>query len=349
MSERILVTAAGGFIGGRLAEVLFSEGMDVVATVHRWSTAARIARFPMTIKALDVSDRSGVFGALRGVDVVVNCATGSGDLNRTSIRHILDGAVAAGVKRVVHISSVAVYGDRDGVLDESTPPTYSGSEYGDSKLDAETVCAEYNRTRLPVVVLRPTIVYGPFNQNWTVDFANRMAAGRWPFPREECNGICNLVYVDDLVNAIVLAMRLSAREDTVYNINGPEFDLTWNDYFDALAAALGLGPLQARSRAAARTMTALVQPVRKTAKLLLKQYQPQVMRLYHSSTAVQQVMKFTESMIRRTPSAAEYGLYGRRLIFPNNKAEAGLGYLPRIDMKRGVELSAAWLRHQKYV
>jgi uncharacterized protein YbjT (DUF2867 family) len=61
MSERVLITGAGGFIGGRIAEVLHCSGlMTVRAGIRRWSSAARIARFEMEIVLADVMDPASI-------------------------------------------------------------------------------------------------------------------------------------------------------------------------------------------------------------------------------------------------------------------------------------------------
>jgi len=62
-----------------------------------------------------------------------------------------------------------------------------------------------------------------------------------------------------------------------------------------------------------------------------------------------QLRKGAESVIRQTPTAAEYDLYSREVAFLTTKASRNLGYRPTIDMARGVDLSAGWLRHHRYV
>lgn len=350
MSERVLITGAGGFIGGRIAEVLHCSGiMTVRAGIKRWSTAARIGRFDMEIVPADVMDPASIATAMRGVDLVVNCARASGATTRDSMKNLLDAARNAGVKRVVHMSSVATYGTQTGVIDESTPLSRTGSEYGDSKIVSEDLCWEYGRAGLPVVVLRPTIVYGPFSELWTVEFAERMATGRWMLPRQYCDGTCNLVYVDDLVAAVIRALRSETGMNEAYNINGPELTITWNQYFDALNGALGLPALKPQSAASARVATAFMQPVRTGAKMLLKRFQEPIMALYKRNALAKALMKRAESAIRQTPTVSEYELYSRKLSFPTTKAARLLGYAPVFDMTEGVGLSAAWLRHHRYV
>lgn len=350
MPERVLVTGAGGFIGGRIAEVLHCSGRFTVrAGIRRWSTAARIARFPMDIVVADVMDPRSIREAMRGVDLVVNCTKGPGNVIRESIYNVLKAAQDEGVKRVVHMSTIAVYGDQAGVIDESTPFTRSGSDYGDSKIETEQVCWQFVRDGLPIVVLRPTIVYGPFSDLWTVEFAERMVTGKWMLPREYCEGTCNLVYVDDVVLAAIRGLVSPTGLNEAYNINGPELDITWNRYFDALNGALGLPPLKAQDRTTARVMTAVMQPVRTVAKAALKRFQEPILDLYKRSAVAKVVMKRAESMIRSTPTTGEYDMYSRKVTIPTTKAERLLGYRPVFNMAEGVELSAGWLKHHRFV
>lgn len=344
----VLVTGAGGFIGGRVVELLHQAEVPVRAGVHRWSSAARIGRLPVEIVACDVMDREQVGSVTRGVRSVVHCARGDRDVNVEGTRNLLEASLAAGVERAVHLSTIAVYGDATGEVDESTPLQPYDNEYATSKLESEAVCREYAERGLPVTVLRPTIVYGPFSEGWTVEFAERLRSGRWLLPDAYTSGICNLLYVDDLVRAIFLALEREEAVAGAFNINGPD-RVTWGGYFRALNAALGLGELRAEGATTSRLSAAAMMPVRKTAKLLLARFEEPILALYKRYGVVKKAMKAAEGLIRQTPTTGEFELYSQDVHFSNARAGRVLGYTPVFDMGEGVRLSAAWLRHHRYV
>jgi len=344
----VLVTGAGGFVGGRVVEVLHASGRaQVRAAVRRWAGAARIGRFPIEIVRCDVGNPTELERAMVGVAAVVHCAIGSRDVNVEGTRNVLEAARQSGVRRVVHLSTIAVYGDASGEIDETNPCRRTGDPYGDSKIEAEQVCQEYTARAVPVVILRPTIVYGPFSANWTIEFAERFRSGTWHLPERYGEGTCNLVYVDDLVAAVLLALTCEEAVGETFNVNGEERP-TWNEYFRSLNASLGFAPLREPDLAQGLLRTGLLMPVRKTAKLFLKHFQPQIRALYRRSDLAQRLMRSAERSIRNTPSTAEFRLYSHRAFYRTEKAARILGYRPAFKMTEGVALSAAWLRHHRY-
>lgn len=346
---KTLVTGAGGFVGGRLVEILEQDQAgSVVAGIRRWSTAARIGRLPVDIVQCDVLEPSQIASSLDGVTRVVHCAVGPERVTVEGTRNVLQASLEAGVARVVHISTIDVYGERTGELTEADPPELSGAEYGDSKIRSEEICREFVEKGLEVAVIRPTIVYGPFSQNWTEEFAVRLQVRPWPFPRELSSGTCNLVYVDDLVAAIRLALDRPEAVGEVFNINGPDRP-TWFEYFVALNAAMGLPTIEAKSTAGSRLAAWGMKPVRIGAKFALDRFGDQIMSLYKSSELAKKVMKGAEGAIRKSPTTGEFDLYSKVLSFPNDKAERLLGYQPAVDMHQGIERSVQWLIHSGFM
>jgi len=348
--DRVLITGAGGFVGGRVAEVLYCSGLARVrAGVRRWASAARIGRLPIEIQQCDVGDPGQVREAMKDVRFVIHCARGTAYVTIGGTRNVLEAALQAGVERVVHLSTIAVYGDVSGNVDETYPCQYTGNQYGDSKIKAEKICWEFHERGLPISILRPTIVYGPFSKLWTVDFAERLLqSGRLPVAREYCQGICNLVYIDDLVAAILLALQKDEAIGEGFNVNGEERP-TWYEYFRKLSEATGI-PEPTEQKAASSWLSAwAMKPVRSTAKFALNRFQDQIMALYKRSDLAKSAMRHAERVIRKSPTTAELRLYSKQASFPTDKAARLLGYKPQFGMAEGIRLSLAWLRHHGFV
>jgi nucleoside-diphosphate-sugar epimerase len=349
LMSKILVTGAGGFVGGRIVEVLneLNPG-SVRAGIRRWSSAARIGRTAAEIVLCDVRSDTSVRAAMKGVTAVVHCAHGDTATNVDGTRIVLEEAQRAGVRRLVHLSTVAVHGRVEGTIAESSPFAPGSDGYSLSKIETERLCAEYARAGLEIAVLRPTIVYGPFSDLWTVEFAQRLSTGEWFLPERYTSGICNLVYVDDLVRAVLISLRSERAIGQTFIINGSERP-TWNDYFRALNDALGLPPLRPASTFRSRVKAAVMLPVRKSAKLVLKRFQPLVLRMYQRSTIAKSLMRRAETAIRNSPTHAEFELYSLRVSYDGSHAREALGFEPVFSMREGIELSVAWLRDYQYV
>src|SRR5438874_8770296 len=184
----ILIIGAGGFIGGRVVEMLQGLlGIPVRASVRRWSSAVRIGRLPVEIVLCDIADADQVRRAMDGVGRVVHCAYGDPAVFVQGTRTVLQAALEAGVDRVVHLSTMEVYGDVEGVVFEDAPLRKTGWSYHDSKIDAELACRSYMDRGLSVSILRPTIVYGPSVPAWPPSSRRRFGpegAFRSPRPAE---------------------------------------------------------------------------------------------------------------------------------------------------------------------
>lgn len=323
------------------------DDTKVRAGVRRWSGAARIGRFPVDIVHCDIMQPESLAKALEGVDAVVHCAVGDREVTIRGTENLLEAAQRASTQRFVHISTIDVYGSGDGVFDEDQPLTYTEREYGDSKIDAEKACARYIEKGLPVVMLRPTLVYGPFSASWTVEWAERLQLPPWLLSEEDCRGNCNLLYVDDLVEAVRLALERDEAVGQAFNVCGSE-QPSWNEYLAALNAALGLPPLRPQSTTTSHLSARLMAPVRTSAKFLLAHCGDAIKTLYDRYAIAKAAMRFAERTIKKTPSMGEFGLLGRKATFPTTKAKTRLGYAPKTSMADGIALSVAWLRHHGY-
>jgi len=345
--RRVLITGGSGFIGARIAEIYFARNIPVRVGIRTWKSAARVGRLPAEIVPCDVMDPRAVASAMAGVTEVIHCARGDGRVNVEGTQNVLRAAAEVCVRRVVQLSTVSVYGDVVGEVDERTEVDAT-NEYGRSKIEAEHLCAEYQAAGLSTCVLRPTIVYGPFSDNWVIEFAQRFVSAEWQLPRSVSGGTCNLIYVDDLVELISLACTRSEADGETFIANGRDRP-TWWEYFEALNAAMGRPPLENPRGAAARRSARLMMPVRKSAKFLLAHFEKEIMAVYQRSDFMKRVMRQFEEKVRNTPTTNEFELYSREVSFSADRAARLLGYDPKVDMAEGVARSAAWLAHHRYV
>lgn len=342
--EKILVTGAGGFIGGWLVETLYLSGhRNVRAGIHNWSGAARLARFPLEIVACDILEPTQISSALDGVTCVIHCAKGSDASIIAGTRNILDAAWKQEIKRFVHVSTTEVYGNAQGKIDETFPCQPTGNSYADSKIKAEELCWEYHAKGLPVTLIRPPIVFGPFSKTWTVNIALKLQSGNWGIFEDHGEGICNLLYVSDLVSAILLAAQSEKASGQAFNVNGLEL-LTWNQYFEKFNASLGLPSLKTIKPARASLRASVMEPIRSSAKFAKDHFEKPIRRTTASFGPAKQAMRFIEKSIKTAPRQTDFRLYNRKALYVADRAQEVLGFTPQFRIQQGLDLSISWLK-----
>lgn len=342
---RILVTGANGFVGGWYVEALhLSNWARVRAGISRWSGAARIARFPVEIVVCDVMDETSLDAALTDIDVVIHCARGRDDdspVTTEGTRLLLERARVAGVRKVVFMSSVAVYGEATGTVHETTPPVGPLTAYGACKARAEQICRDMADERLSVVALRPTLIYGPFSDQWSLPYLSRFASGHWPALGARGRGRCNLVYVGDLVHFARHLIDRDAGPFAVFNANGPETP-TWNSYLERFNAALGYSPLKAEA-ASLGMQVALRRPVRRLGKYVLTNHRAALVSIANRSPQLKALMKRTEADLRLKPNDDEMRRFSTDVTYTMDAARE-IGFVPPTTVDAGLALTADWAR-----
>jgi nucleoside-diphosphate-sugar epimerase len=222
---RVLVLGAGGFLGQRVVAALAGASQSTpIAAMRRLRPIANADSI-----LLDATDPAALRSALDGVDSVVNCVAGSADAIR---RGALALAEVAEGRRIVHLSSITVYGTATGVVAEDGALLGDLGSYGAAKVDAEIVLKPLN-----TVMLRPGCIHGPGSPVWTTAIARLLAAGRLGDLGAGGTGISNLVDVEDVVRAVLAALDLPG--PGVFNLALPDSP-SWNGYFAQFSAALGL-------------------------------------------------------------------------------------------------------------
>ncbi|MEO5678641.1 MAG: NAD(P)-dependent oxidoreductase [Acidimicrobiales bacterium] len=225
MDHSALVTGATGFIGGRLASTLVSQGWSVRAVGRR----ARPADLPAAAEyeAVDLAGGADLGGLYDGVTHLFHLAGASSsnadeaEMERSNVAataNLLRAAPAGQLARVVHMSSTSIYGEEvqlPSPVPEDVEPSPSRA-YGKAKWRTEQVLQEAGRSGLPVVALRPVSVYGPGNvkllASAILDVAIEVYGGATsvPVPAEPIEQ--RLVHIDDLLRA---AVHVAAAEDAV--------------------------------------------------------------------------------------------------------------------------------------
>jgi nucleoside-diphosphate-sugar epimerase len=322
--RRALVTGASGFIGSLMVKYLSKQGVHVRALVRRRSPGMDAPQ-GCEWAVGDVTDAASLNAALRGCDVVFHCAWGGTSLeearriNVEGTRNVVAAAAAEGVRRVVHLSSMAVHGRAlPRSLSEEQPLCFRGSAYGVSKAEGEQAAfAAGAALGVEVVALRPTLVYGPRSPLWVLSYFNRVKREQ-VFLLKGGKGLANLVFVDDLIAAMWQAAVTPGVAGHAFLISG-EAPVAWGDYIGGFARMCG-------------------KPLPATMSLTRARLELQWARVY-SALARRPRRVQSVDLTEMTQHAAVSIAKAQRL----------LNYQPRVSISEGLERCAAWLRQEGHL
>ena len=237
---RVAVSGANGFIGRRFIELYRSRFASVAALV-RGLPANELDG--VDYRVCDINLAHAVRFAARDCDAFVHFAYDFRNRPHAvaATENVVAACKAAGVKRLVHLSTNAVYDQTgEGTIDESTPAAGFRDPYAVSKIRIErSLGAHWRAGFTRTVVLQPTIVYG-WGGSWSEHAFEGCFSERVELPRGG-DGRCNCVYVDDVCQAALHALTAevdtSAASPPRYLINGPG-EVTWRQFFEAHGAVL---------------------------------------------------------------------------------------------------------------
>ncbi|OAM87622.1 NAD(P)-dependent oxidoreductase [Termitidicoccus mucosus] len=239
---KIAIIGSNGFVGTRLVEHLHLDSPHTaVPIVRQPSSLALPARFAIDWRLADALDSDSLAAALHGCDAVVHAALGDPDQITRMPAVLCAAAARAGLRRIVYLSSASVHGqDIPPGTDEETPlHTRHSLDYNNAKVRAErALFAAARRHSLHVYALRPGVVFGP-RSRWITDAAQALRDGvAWL--HGDGSGICNTIYIDNLVHAIRLCLEHSdpaATATRAYLVADAE-TVTWADFHAPVARAL---------------------------------------------------------------------------------------------------------------
>ena len=340
--KRVLVTGGTGFIGGRVVEKLILEHAAAPRVLARkLTTATRVGRFDVEIFPGDVTNRASVTKAMEGCDVVIHCAYGNeGDhdhqraVNVDGTTIVASEALHAGVRRMVHVSTIAVYGRTpDGDVDESTPLADGGDHYSKTKREAEQILQDqHGNNALSFTIIRPTCVYGPYGLAFTIDPIQQLSS-RQVVLVNGGEGLCNAIYVDDLADGILLAAVEPAASGETFLMTA-ETPLTWRAFYAAYERLLG------RQSTIEMTVEEARAYARREAER--KAWEEQSSERLRRMGVAHQIKPRPE--LFRVPSEHGLAFYSARTRFRIDKAKRLFGFQPAFSFADGIELTGQWAR-----
>ncbi len=226
----VTVIGGSGFIGTELVRQLLGSGRRV-----RIVDKAKSGTYPDLWTFADVRDASTLTSGLRGSEVVYNLAAEHKDnvrprslydeVNVMGARNVCRAAQELSIRTIVFTSSVAVYGFAEPDIDESGPLN-PFNEYGRTKMLAENVYREWlsNDPGRSLVIVRPTVVFGPRNRGNVYNLLRQMASGRFVMVGNGKN-VKSMAFVENVAGFLAAAAALGPGEHLVNYIDKPDFSM----------------------------------------------------------------------------------------------------------------------------
>lgn len=249
--KSILVTGATGFVGRPLCEQLLLNGFNVRGSVWIAETPTNLPAGAQHVPIASIGPDTNWTTALTGIDTVIHLAARvhvmdetSGDpltayrlVNVAGTERLARQAAAAGVRRLVFLSSVKVHGEESVApyAEENSPAPQD--PYGVSKLEAENVLRKIAvETGLEVVIIRPPLVYG---SGVKANFRNllKIVERGIPLPLAGINNARSLIYLGNLIDAIMTCSTHPQAAGQTFLVSDGE-DVSTPQLIRQLAAAL---------------------------------------------------------------------------------------------------------------
>jgi acetylornithine/succinyldiaminopimelate/putrescine aminotransferase/nucleoside-diphosphate-sugar epimerase len=322
-----LVTGATGFIGGHLTERLVADGFQVRCLARPSSDTSLLEGLGVEIAVGDLTSARSLARAARGCRYVFHCGALVSDwattqeitqVNVQGTRNLLRASSEASAERFVYFSSTDVYGyPGHKAVDETFAGNGFANWYSQTKRAAELEVRRADRLR--PVVLRPATVYGPRSTDVVGEIARGIRNGNMVLV-DRGRAIAGLCYVENLVDAAVLAVRHDDAPGQAFNITDG-LGVTWKEFTDGLARGLGCDE------------------VRWSMPYWLAHGIG--FSLEHGYRALRRTTRLTSPPLL---SRQAVHVMGRNQDFSNRKAREVLGWEPRVDYSAGLAATLEWLQ-----
>jgi nucleoside-diphosphate-sugar epimerase len=329
-----LVTGATGLLGSHIVEQLRKRKMPVRALVRPGSDCSWLQTQGVELVEGDITKPATLEHACRGVEVVYHAAAKVGDwgpwdeFQRITIdgtRNVIEAAIAARVRRFLHISSISAYGyhTKDGTIDETVPlgyKLYRWAYYSRSKVAAEQIVWDaHNSDRIAVTVIRPAWIYGPRDRTTVARLVAMIQRGQAKILGRGDNRL-NVVYAGNIAEAAVTAAGMPEAAGEAFNCSN-DGEITQQAYFDLWAQACHAPPV--------------------------KRHAPY--RLAYFAGFVLECLGHLFRW-REPPFVTRYAVWlmGRRSYFSADKARELLNWRATVTYEVGVPMTVKWYLEQVY-
>jgi nucleoside-diphosphate-sugar epimerase len=305
-----------------------------------------------------IADARNVYAlrdAIAGCDYVVHSVLGPRGVILGSLAPVYAAAEAVGVQRIVYMSTGSVHGQspKPGTDETSPLSIWQAFAYNNAKVRAERKLRRLRaRGTVEVVLLRPTIVFGP-GSRWVRDFAAALR-NNTAYVVDGARGICNSIYVDNLAHAVRLALTVPGIDGEVFLV-GDEETVTWRDLYRPIAAALGYDfdavPSIDFPEVRPGFKQRYIQPIcmSEPGQAVLTRVPPGLKATFRRAVRLirrPRAARGTVSAVSGTApqiSAEMAALHRCRWRLPHDKAIRLLGYAPPVSFAEGCRQSVEWL------
>jgi nucleoside-diphosphate-sugar epimerase len=324
----ILITGGNGFLGRNLVLALQERGDSVRVLASFRGSTFWLEQRGVTIFRGDIRDSEVLTAAMRGADAVFHLAAmirvwgaiqDSYAVNVTGTENVCRVALAAGVRRLVHISSAMVYNMAIGrPVTEDEPLEPLDEPYSMTKAEGDKLVQRMTaEDHLPAVIIRPGTLLGPGDHLNFGRTADRMRAGKGIIVGSGNNAV-PFVYIADVVQALLLALDNERAVGQVYNI-GNDQPLTQEQFLSAIAQEIGVAPPHI--------------------------HVPYYL-MYTAAYTAERVATLSGSRI--PPAVTRHGvkIFGADSRLSIDKARRDLGYAPQVPLREGVRRTAIWYQQQ---
>ncbi len=340
--RKVLVTGASGFIGRRLVAALAAAGAEVTAPARNRHSAAALAGLGVRVVTGEMADARAMAAAVDGQEVIFNLAydfRASAQANLAGLDGLLTAAERLGRARIIHTSSIVVYDDwPGGALTETAPMERpGGSPYRRAKIAMERRLMAGSR---PAAIMQPTIVYGPGSTLWTDGFAEALLTGAVVLPEPE--GLCQGVFVDDVVQGLMRAAALPDLGRERFILNGPA-PFAWSALIGGYRDILGAGEVRFRPAAELAPAHGHAQTAEDAAPSAAARIS-RVARRILGHQRFEALVRAARRRLKRggemRPDAHLFELFVARGSCPADMAQRRLGYAPAFGLSDGLAACA---------